>query len=52
MFSIQSYSTFLYFLFKTGTVLLPNALAGIKACDMFFLFHDQILYRNKIKSPE
>ncbi len=52
MFSIQSYSTFLNYLFKAGTVLLANALAGIKTCDMFSLHQRQILYRNKIKSPE
>ncbi len=52
MFSIQSYSTFLNYLFKSGTVLLAIALAGIKICDMFFMCHWQILYRNKIKSPE
>lgn len=52
MFSIQSYSTSLNYLFNDGTVLLANALAGIKACDMYSLYQQKILYRTKIKSPE
>ena len=52
MFSIQSYSTFFNYLFKAETVLLAIALAGIKTCDVYSLCHYQILYRNKIKSPE
>ena len=52
MFSLQSYSIFFIHFPKAGITLRIGYINLSKTFDVFSLRHRQILYRNKIKSPE
>ncbi len=52
MFSLLSHSTLFIHCAKACIALRVKYINQFKTGDMFYLCHRQILYRNKIKSPE
>lgn len=52
MFSLRSHSTLFIHFAQVCIALRVGHIHYFEAFDVFFLRHRQILYRNKIKSPE
>ena len=52
MFSLRSYSTLFIHFAKACIALWVRNTYCFEAFDVYSLRHQQILYRNKIKSPE